>query len=689
MELRKRLMLAALGPALLLGGAEAGLRLAGFGAPGDYFLAGEIGGREVWTENARYGWRHFPPRIARTPPSVAFDRRKKPGTVRIFVLGESAAMGEPMEEFGLARQLELQLGARFPDRRIETVNAAMTAINSHAMAGIAAEAARLEADAIVFYAGNNEVVGPYGPGTVFGPFSGAGMATRARVWATRLRLGQLMKRAGERLGAGGAGGDEWEGLGAFARRPTGADDPALEAARRQFRENVERAIGHARAAGAEAIVCTVATNLRDCPPFAGEAARKRYAEAVELAEAGDGEGAARAFGEARDLDELRARADGGINEILREIGESGGPGTRFVDAEKKFGEAAGGAPGHETFVDHVPCNFAGNHALARMVAEAAAELPALAGGRPGEWPTLEESRDRLLYTVWSELDLAEQMRERFGQPPFAGQPGNAERMRALARRAQALRAAADEADLDGPRRRFEEAMRAAPGDWHIRAGWGAILCDRGEYAEAERHWRAALELAPHSRDLRAGLGLALGLAGKAGEGIRATCGGGGSRGEMEGQYLASIGRTLLGSGKAGEAAEFLGEAARIDPGNAKIRKGLAASRVKLGDLRGAEKELRAALAAREGDAEAAEDLALLLAADGRAEESEEEFRRALARHPDRSETRMKHAVALMGRGEGAAAERELEKAVGLDPGNVDAWRMLERARRMVAGGGGK
>lgn len=679
MELRKRLMLAALGPALVLGGAELALRLGGYGAPAEYFLPGEIGGREVWTENARYGWRYFPPRIARTPPSVAFDRKKGAGTVRIFVLGESAAMGEPMEEFGLARQLERQLAARYPEKRFEVVNAAMTAINSHAMAEIAAEAARLEADALVFYAGNNEVVGPFGPGTVFGQFSGAGMATRGRVWATRLRLGQLMKRAAEKMAARGEGGDAWEGLGAFLRRPVAADDPALAAARRQFRANVERAIGHARAAGAEAIVCTVAVNLRDCPPFAGEAARKRYAEAVALAEAGDGEGAERAFEEARNLDELRARADGEINEILREIGEAGGAGVRLVDAEKKFRDAAGGAPGHEAFVDHVHFNFAGNHALARMVAESAAELPALAGGRTGEWPTLEESRDRLLYTVWSELDLAEQMRERFGRPPFAGQPGNAGRVRALAGRAEALRAAADGEDLDGPRRRFEEAMEAAPGDWHFRAGWGAILCNRGEYAEAERQWRAALELAPHSRDVRAGLGLALGLGGKAGEGIRATCGGG-ARGAMEGQYLASIGRTLLGSGKAREAAEFLVEAARIDPGNAKIRKELAASRVKLGDLGGAEKELRAALAAREGDAEAAEDLALLLAADGRVEESEGAFRRALARHPGRSETRMKHAVALMGRGERAAAEKELEKAVELDPGNADARRLLERAR---------
>ena len=98
------------------------------------------------------------------------------------------SMGEPMEEFGLARQLACLLSTRHPGQRFEVVNAAMTAINSHVIADIAREASRLQPDVFVLYIGNNEVVGPFGPGTVFGPFSASPCLTRAqkaRTWWAR------------------------------------------------------------------------------------------------------------------------------------------------------------------------------------------------------------------------------------------------------------------------------------------------------------------------------------------------------------------------------------------------------------------------------------------------------------------------------------------------------------------------
>ena len=56
---------------------------------------------------------------------------------------------------------------------------------------IAREAARLRPDAFILYIGNNEIVGPYGPGTVFGPFTGSALVTRARVLATRTGMGSF------------------------------------------------------------------------------------------------------------------------------------------------------------------------------------------------------------------------------------------------------------------------------------------------------------------------------------------------------------------------------------------------------------------------------------------------------------------------------------------------------------------
>ena len=57
--------------------------------------------------------------------------RKPAGAFRIFVLGESAAMGDPEPAFGPARYLEMLLRDKYPDADFEIENVAFTAINSH------------------------------------------------------------------------------------------------------------------------------------------------------------------------------------------------------------------------------------------------------------------------------------------------------------------------------------------------------------------------------------------------------------------------------------------------------------------------------------------------------------------------------------------------------------------------------
>jgi len=65
--------------------------------------------------------------------------------------------------------LQAMLSLRYPGVRFEVVNAAMTAINSSVVLPIARDCANADGDIWVIYMGNNEVVGPFGPGTVFGP----------------------------------------------------------------------------------------------------------------------------------------------------------------------------------------------------------------------------------------------------------------------------------------------------------------------------------------------------------------------------------------------------------------------------------------------------------------------------------------------------------------------------------------
>src|ERR1039457_2518500 len=202
-------------PLLCFGLLELGLRLAGFGYPTAFLLKSSNHGEDTFVQNNQFGWRFFGPRAARLPDATSIPREKPSDTVRIFVFGESAAYGDPQPRFGLPRMLEAMLDLRHPDKKFEVVNAAMTGINSHVILPLARDCAEAHADVWVIYMGNNEVVGPFGAGTVFGnqatplPLIRAGLALKAT------RTGQLfdaVRRAAQKTAAGNG---EWGGMSMF------------------------------------------------------------------------------------------------------------------------------------------------------------------------------------------------------------------------------------------------------------------------------------------------------------------------------------------------------------------------------------------------------------------------------------------------------------------------------------------
>ena len=149
-------------PFLFFVGAEVLLRVVGFGFPDAYFLKREENGKTVYVENLDFGRRFFPPGLKRAPLPLMVTAEKPARTYRIFVLGESAAMGFPNPSFSFSRILEAMLRNRFPDARFEVINTAMTAINSHVIVPIAEDCEAQHPDLFIVYMGNNEVVGPGG-----------------------------------------------------------------------------------------------------------------------------------------------------------------------------------------------------------------------------------------------------------------------------------------------------------------------------------------------------------------------------------------------------------------------------------------------------------------------------------------------------------------------------------------------
>src|ERR1035438_7807613 len=130
------------------------------------------------------------------------------------------------------------LELRHPDRKFEVVNAAMTAINSHVILPLARDCEEARADVWVIYMGNNEVVGPFGAGTVFGsqtmplPLIRDGLALKAT------KVGQLFDALQRSVGKTTAENSGWGGMGMFINYELAASDPRLDAVYENFGQNL-------------------------------------------------------------------------------------------------------------------------------------------------------------------------------------------------------------------------------------------------------------------------------------------------------------------------------------------------------------------------------------------------------------------------------------------------------------------
>ncbi|MEO8376997.1 MAG: hypothetical protein ABI579_04940, partial [Candidatus Sumerlaeota bacterium] len=217
-------------PLLLLVVVEAILRLAGTGYPTAFFLPYKEEGQKLLIDNPQFTWRYFPQEIARRSTSIRIDESKKPGTVRVFILGESAVMGDPAEEYGICRVIDVVLEHDYPGTRFEVVNAGITAINSFVIRDIASDCARQKPDLFITYIGNNEVLGPYGPGTVLTPIMKNRAAILFQTWLKRLKISQAIETIA-RSRDDKKDAPKWNGLELFAKNHFSSRSPEMEMVR--------------------------------------------------------------------------------------------------------------------------------------------------------------------------------------------------------------------------------------------------------------------------------------------------------------------------------------------------------------------------------------------------------------------------------------------------------------------------
>ncbi|HXR06954.1 MAG TPA: tetratricopeptide repeat protein, partial [Candidatus Acidoferrum sp.] len=528
-------------PLLCFGLLESGLRLAGFGYPTAFLLKSSNHGENTFVQNGQFGWRFFGPRAARVPAATSIPREKPPGTVRIFVFGESAAYGDPQPRFGLPRLLEAMLDLRHPGKRFEVVNAAMTGINSHVILPLARDCAEARGDVWVIYMGNNEVVGPFGAGTVFGsqtmplPLIRAGLALKAT------RTGQLLDAVRGASEKTAAGNGEWKGMRMFVKYKLAGSDPRLGAVYDNFGHNLKDIIAAGQNSGAKIVLSTVAVNLKDCAPFASlhrpglsgsqlndwqrlfdagataqaggdfrqaatdydqaERIDESYAElrfrrgqcALALHDAG---AAQKEFAAARDLDALRFRCDSRLNDLIRQLAQNR---VALADGERALAEASpDGIPGADFFYEHVHLTFQGNYVLARAIAEKVEGVLTLPQNAP--WPDMAQCAQRLGRTPRDLQAALSVLFGRLGEVPFTFQANHDEQMRRLTEAARELPPPDSAASLRGAQSATEAALARWSDDAMLWEQLGKIKQAEGDYAGAVAAAQRSLDLTPSDEE---------------------------------------------------------------------------------------------------------------------------------------------------------------------------------------------
>ena len=633
---------------------EGALRLSGYGVPTDLFIPdGQPG---YYRTNPHFTAPYFPPQFDITPLNFRIARQKEPGHIRVFVLGESAVRGTPEPGFGFVSQLRAQLRAAYPGRQFEVYNLGIVAINSHVVYQMARQAAGFEPDLFVVYMGNNEVVGPYGPGSANLSEMPPLFAIRASIWTGGTRTGQLVASLLRRLAKPADHPVDWRGMGTFTDKTVRGDDPRLDRVYLNYEANLKDIVEIASGKGIKTVIATVVANLRDSPPFASlhgaamtESQRHAwelpYGEGMKLWELGVSDQAISSLDEALKYDPqyanahyamgrlleakgettcarfhylqalhwdaLRFRPDPQINAVARRVA-AGSPGTVvLLDSALEMGsDGASTAPpsGRDILLEHVHFNWEGNVRMGRMLAEISAAALFGPGAPPAPWLDGAGCAEAVGYTDFGRLRMLNVMGSIWSRPPFTNQLGFGEDQVRIKRETDlAAEKATSEEGLARAKGQIEAALLRDPDDPDLALRLSEVDAESRQPDRSLELIDRVLELEPRAPDL-----------------------------------LVQRSRILASLGRDGEAQAVLLESLRIDPYHLPSYTALVEVLRKTGDFETG----RATLTA------------------------------ALARVPDSSYIRLTYADLLFFHGDREEAVYMCRAVLARDPGNSDALRRL-------------
>jgi tetratricopeptide (TPR) repeat protein len=557
-------------PVLLLLFAEIVLRITGFGYYPHALIKCKLNGKEAYCDNPTFTRLFFPANLIGQSNPLVFYANKPDNTYRIFVLGSSVAKGSPEPMYNFGRILEAMLNNKYPQTNFEVINTGKTAINSHVILPIAKDCARHQPDLFVLYMGNNEVVGPYGAGTVFAPVSPSLTTIRTSIAIKSTKIGQLLETLLSSITAKQTGSMYWEGMDMFLKKQVRFNDPALEYVYNHFEQNLTDICDTCLKSRAKVILCNLSSNLKNCPPFASlhkpnlsdtekqkwdtiyeqgvnhetignyTEAIKYYLEAAKIDDTyadlqfrlgrcywaiGQFDLARDRYIQARQFDTLRFRSDIRINNIIQKAAQNKAKdGVYFADIIKTFEQnSPNETPGKELFYEHVHPRFKGNYLLARTVLEQIEKVLPEQIKNNSNHPVMNEQEciERLVYTGWDQYGILNNVLFGFfKKPPFTNQLYHDEQVKELEQEIESLKVYASPSGLKTIADQYQRATQQYPSDVLLMWRYAQLL-DIGlkNPPAAAKQFQNILEHFPYYYQARIGLAFALYEQGKLDEAV--------------------------------------------------------------------------------------------------------------------------------------------------------------------------
>jgi len=314
---------------------EIALRIFDYGGNLDLFISAPSDYSEYYMCNPVVARRYFfMQQTVPDPPNDLFLKIKPANGYRIFVMGESTTAGYPYaNNVMFPRILQHRLADVFPERHIEVVNTALTAINSYALLDFIDEILKQQPDAILIYAGHNEFYGALGAASN----ESLGKIRSFVKWYLKLQrfktflvirnaIGKF-KNWIDRLFFEGTVNDPTSTL---MERMVGEQTIPYGSAiykwgQRQLEGNLRDLLHKTQSAGVPVVLSELISNVRDLKPFISvttdslpfAAAEYRRAQRLEREQKFDL--ARAAYYRTKDLDALRFRASEDFNAILHRV----------------------------------------------------------------------------------------------------------------------------------------------------------------------------------------------------------------------------------------------------------------------------------------------------------------------------------------------------------------------------------